>query len=203
MKKTELKKNELSQSFFQAIEDTEFIKARNILHQFNSHIRIKKRNIKNIQYIIFKKNHCYQAEMTYLKHRCPEQLKDIVFFDIIEYKRFYFASLLQDKKYMEINQRIGGNLKIYDPYLYYIFGLYCLEINNIEKAKKYLFFSGIYTPETEILINQFIAKFKNGHQNQIIGQAPAPFLSKNTRKIIPTILIEKLKSIGAPKWITK
>lgn len=198
-----MKKEELSQSFFQAIEDKEFIKARNILHEFNSHIRIKKRNIKNIHYIIFKKNYWYQAEMTYLKHRCPEHLKDIVFFDIIEYKRFYFASLLQDKKYIEINQRIGGNLKIYDPYLYHIFGLYCHEINNIETAKKYLFFSGIYTEKTELLINQYITQLKKGHQNQIIGEAPAPFLSKNTRKIIPTILIEKLKSMGAPEWITR
>jgi hypothetical protein len=157
-------------------------------------------------YIIIRRRYYsiyYPTSLNYLEAKCPNILKDVVFFNKIEFWRYYYNRLLKDKDFNEIERTMTGCLSIYDPLMYNIFGRYNLEIGDLEKAKKYIFLSGIYNEETEQLADSFLKQFIRGPRNQILGRIPDPFKSKNARNKIPSLLKGKLRQINAPDWLTR
>ncbi|WP_338391742.1 hypothetical protein [Fulvitalea axinellae] len=149
---------------------------------------------------IFRTNY-RNTEIQKLEELCPPELKEYCFFDKTKFWRYFYNRLLQEKNYKEMERTLAGTLYRYDPVLYHIYGLYNKEIGNIQTAQKFLFLSGIYTPDTKGLSDAFYNRLKNGHANEFWGLVPEPFLSKRDRHKFPAPLIKKLSELPVPKWL--
>ncbi|NLR95081.1 hypothetical protein [Flammeovirga agarivorans] len=125
------------------------------------------------------------------------------FFDKVQYFRFYYKLLLEKEEFDEIERTMSGALDCYDPELYYLYGLYNIRIGKIQKARKYIFLSGIEKKETISYNMAYFDQLKNGHGNQIVGKSNIPFVRKIYRNKIPLQLKEKLKMLNAPEWLTR
>jgi len=191
--------------FYSEIEKNKFSTARELLKLIDENLILETKYFNKSNFVIIRLSYyCTDnKQLINLKRNCSDNLLKSLFFNKLEFQRFYYNLLLENKEYKEIERTMSGCLTSYDPVLYNIYGKYNLEIDEFEKAIKFIFLSGIYDKETEKLVSLFQNRFKNSHKNQFLGIIPRTLKLTSTRSILPNKLKEKLVEIGVPTWFIK
>jgi len=191
--------------FYSEIEKNKFSTARELLKLIDENLILETKYFNKSNFVIIRLSYyCTDnKQLINLKRNCSDNLSKSLFFNKLEFQRFYYNLLLENKEYEEIERTMSGCLTSYDPVIYNIYGKYNLEIDEFEKAIKFIFLSGIYDKETEKLVSLFQNRFKNSHKNQFLGIIPRTLKLTSTRSILPNQLKEKLVEIGVPTWFIK
>jgi len=200
-----LLKTNMIRRFYSEIEKNKFSTARELLKLIDENLILETKYFNKSNFVIIRLSYyCTDnKQLINLKRNCSDNLLKSLFFNKLEFQRFYYNLLLENKEYKEIERTMSGCLTSYDPVLYNIYGKYNLEIDEFEKAIKFIFLSGIYDKETEKLVSLFQNRFKNSHKNQFLGIIPRTLKLTSTRSILPNKLKEKLVEIGVPTWFIK